>query len=190
MRNRKMGYNTSMRKIIFLALAIAAGLIAVVGFSVSPVGLPDELPEADRQSDSVEKVGFQEPANGAREMKSAFVARIIDGDTIELASGEKVRYIGIDADELDEPCYEQAKQRNEELAGGKAVLLEYDEQRQDKYGRTLAYVWFSEMMINLQMITEGYAEEYNFPPNMKYAERMKKAEERAKESGFGCFAGE
>jgi micrococcal nuclease len=67
-----------------------------------------------------------------------FVKRVIDGDTIVLNNGEKVRYIGIDTPERDEDYYNKAKEFNKKLVEGKTVRLETDVQQRDRYGRLLA----------------------------------------------------
>ncbi len=73
--------------------------------------------------------------------------RIIDGDTIEIETGQKVRYIGIDTPELHHPtkgvqCYgEEARKKNESLVAGKSVKLVKDVSETDRYGRLLRYVF-------------------------------------------------
>ena len=74
---------------------------------------------------------------------TAKVQRAIDGDTIELANGEKVRYIGIDTPETKHPekgveyYGQEAYLANKNLVEGKEVRLEFDVQERDKYGRLL-----------------------------------------------------
>lgn len=167
-----------VRKIVYIIFAVlvvaTAAATFIISLSESPAG---QVAEPAQEGAAQEK----------SETEPALVTYVIDGDTIELSGGERVRYIGIDAAEQNEFCYEQAKRRNEELVSGKAVRLEYDEQREDKYGRTLAYVWLGSEMINLQLVKEGYGESYNFPPNMKYAEEFDEAESEAKKAGLGCW---
>ncbi len=76
-----------------------------------------------------------------------YVARVIDGDTIELPNGQYVRYIGMDTPETVDPrepaqCFgEEAAQRNRELVEGKDIRLEKDVEDKDTYGRLLRYVF-------------------------------------------------
>jgi len=100
--------------------------------------------------------------------------RVIDGDTIVLESGEIIRYLGIDAPEKNKPFFTQAKEKNEELIGGQEVELELDVQEKDKYGRTLAYIWLEEKMINLELAKLDYIEILVFPPNLKYRDEFLK----------------
>src|SRR3989338_7463066 len=78
------------------------------------------------------------------------VKRVIDGDTIELENGEKVRYIGIDTPETLDPrkpiqCFgKEAAQKNRELVEGKPVWLTKDITDKDKYGRSLRYVYLGD----------------------------------------------
>lgn len=93
-----------------------------------------------------------EPTDGV------LVARVIDGDTIELAGGELVRYIGVDAPETrrrigarwiedPEPFGREATEANRRWVEGRRVRLEYDVERRDRYGRLLAYVYVDGEMV-------------------------------------------
>jgi len=103
------------------------------------------------------------------------LARVIDGDTIELENGEKVRYIGVDAPELgapgpaDDECLAWvAKVRNEQLLkAGKIELMADPGGERDKYGRLLRYVYAGDMFINERLAKEGLAEAYFCLPGWK-----------------------
>jgi len=120
------------------------------------------------------------------------VLRVIDGDTIVVeidGRRERVRYIGIDTPEMNDQREaivaraQDATGANERLVGGKAVRLEFDVQRRDKYGRLLAYVWVGDTMVNEELVREGFAELLTIPPNVKYAERLAEAHRAAREAG-------
>jgi len=100
---------------------------------------------------------------------SARVARVIDGDTIELEGGEKVRYLMVDSPEITgghEECYgEEARALNEQLVGGKQVTLTYDEECTDRFGRLLSYVAINEREINTLLVERGYACVLYVPPS-------------------------
>lgn len=119
-----------------------------------------------------------------------FVKSVIDGDTIELANGKKVRYIGINTPETmkkvggewvfdPEPLAITAKEFNRNLVYDRKVRLEFDEEKEDKYSRWLAYVWVDEKMINAELLKEGYATLYTFPPNVKHFSTLLEAEREA-----------
>jgi micrococcal nuclease len=101
--------------------------------------------------------GGSAPASG----KVDFVC---DGDTIILESGERIRYLGIDAPEVNHDrvkadCFgESARKMNSDLVLHKRVLLQYDRERIDRYGRFLAYVILADgSCANLEMLRSGGA---------------------------------
>jgi micrococcal nuclease len=106
---------------------------------------------------------------------TAVVARVIDGDTVELTTGDRVRLIGIDAEEKGEKCYKEAKDRLKELVEGKDVFLESDVQDKDRYGRLLRYVFLDDTFVNLLLVREGLAKMYIIKPNIKYASQFEQA---------------
>jgi micrococcal nuclease len=89
------------------------------------------------------------------------VVRVIDGDTIEIAGGAHVRYIGMDTPEIysEVEFYgPKAKAKNIELVEGKLVTLEKDVSETDKYGRLLRYVYVDGVFVNGELVRRGYAE--------------------------------
>ncbi len=99
----------------------------------------------------------------------AVVERVIDGDTVELVGGERVRYLLIDTPEIsgDEPeCWGlEATQANRDLVEGVEVALSYDVECRDVYGRLLAYVRVGDRVINEVMLERGHACVLHIPPN-------------------------
>src|SRR3990167_9508065 len=73
--------------------------------------------------------------------KQVLVTTVIDGDTFEIANGQTVRLIGVNAPDRGEAGYEQASAYLQGLIEGEEVELEYDSYHDDQYGRLLAYVW-------------------------------------------------
>lgn len=123
------------------------------------------------------------------------VARVIDGDTIELDGGERVRLIGINAPEYElwkpriDPYGKESLGCAKRWMDHKKVLLENDVERLDKYGRTLAYV-FSEDgdFINRALVAEGCAKVRYYAPNGRYYKILKEAEKNAKAEHKGLWA--
>ncbi|MCL2839044.1 MAG: BspA family leucine-rich repeat surface protein [Oscillospiraceae bacterium] len=74
-------------------------------------------------------------------LTEAVVARVIDGDTIVLENGERVRFIGVDAPEVGEPGADEATEFVRELIGGQIIWLEADGNDTDRFGRLRRYVW-------------------------------------------------
>lgn len=123
------------------------------------------------------------------------IIRIVDGDTIILDGKEKVRLIGVDCPELNHPnetvnrFAKEATLFVETKALGKKVTLKYDFQRKDRYGRTLAYVYFTDgTMLNALIIKEGYCFAYvKYPFN--YMELFRGYEREAREHKRGLWKG-
>ena len=89
---------------------------------------------------------------------------VIDGDTVVLADGQKVRYIGINAPELAhdgqkaEPYGNAAKRFNASLVDRKKIRLGFDKERNDQYERLLAYIFLKDgTCVNVEILSNGYA---------------------------------
>jgi len=127
--------------------------------------------------------------------KTALAKQVVDGDTIILEDGEKIRYLGIDAPDQGKPYFLEAKEYNQKLVGGKQIFLEYEPgMEKDFFGRTLAYVFIKDSsgqkkMVNLLIVKEGLA--YLGPySNLKYKEEFINARKWAKEHHYGIWFGE
>ena len=100
---------------------------------------------------------------------SGVVARVIDGDTVELDTGETIRYLMVDTPESTggaDDCFgENAKTLNEDLVLGETVRLEYDVECEDPFDRLLAYVSVGDQEINSLLVDRGYACVLHIPPN-------------------------
>ena len=116
----------------------------------------------DRQS--VDKEGIS--ASG----DYSTVRQVIDGDTIILENGERVRLIGINTPEEGKYFYDEAKEVMELLALGKQVRLEKDIGDLDKYGRLLRYIYTEDHFINLEMVKRGFANSYTYPTDGVFEE--------------------
>lgn len=124
---------------------------------------------------------------------SVKVTRIIDGDTIEIEGGERVRYIGIDTPETVDPrkpvqCFGvEASKKNKELIEGQMVRLEKDITDRDKYNRLLRYVWVGDTFVNLELVKQGFAQSYSYPPDIKYQDQIVAAQQQAREVKRGLW---
>lgn len=118
------------------------------------------------------------------------VTKVIDGDTIELENGDRVRYLAIDAPEIDSgQCFfSQSKQKNQDLVLGKKVRLEYGKEEKDQYGRVLAYVWQENVLVNLELVRGGFARADTYLSQGIYDEQIIEAEKQAKENFLGLWA--
>lgn len=120
---------------------------------------------------------------------------VADGDTVLLADGRWIRYIGINTPEVatkdhrGEPLGNAARSRNRSLINGFPVSFELDREQQDRYGRTLAYVTnHSGQMINETLATEGLAYCLWLTPNDRHAERLLNAQRQAMAARRGLWA--
>lgn len=125
--------------------------------------------------------------------ETATVAHVIDGDTIELTDGRRVRYIGIDAPEIiyedkSTECFGiEAKEENSKLVQGKKVRLESDFSETDNYGRLLRYVYVSDTLVNKGLVQGGFARAWNVPPDEKYKDTLFISQQEAKEARRGLW---
>jgi len=146
-------------------------------------------------------------APAATEGRFFYVSKAIDGDTLELSSGEHVRLIGIDTPEsrynskLARDSRRSSKDTDtilkmgksasvftRRLVEGRRVRLVFDVQKHDKYGRLLAYVYLEDgTFVNAKIIEEGYAQVMTIAPNVKYAQTFLRLEREAREKGKGLW---
>jgi micrococcal nuclease len=111
--------------------------------------------------------------------ENAIATNIIDGDTIVVSGGERVRLLGVDTPEKGEFYYSESKKKLESLIENKEVELERGEgDDKDKYGRLLRYIFLNGTNINLKLVEEGYAICYFYEPSI-YKESCKQLEENA-----------
>ncbi len=109
------------------------------------------------------------------------VIKVIDGDTIILNNSERVRFSGINAPEVGECFYEEAKHRLEGLILNKDIFLERDRTDKDKYGRLLRYVYFNKSLVNLFLVQEGFVKVYHkYKSDTKRYEKLKEIEDESK----------
>ncbi len=132
------------------------------------------------------------------ESEKVKVTRVIDGDTIEIEGGLKVRLLGIDTPETKDPrksvqCFgKEAANETRRLIQGKYVILEKDVSETDKYQRLLRYVFLPledgrVLFVNDYLLREGFARILNYPPDVKFAEQFFKAQENAKREDLGLW---
>ncbi len=122
---------------------------------------------------------------------TARVTQVIDGDTITIEGGTRIRYIGIDAPELHpEPTAYgmEAWQANRELVAGRTVHLERDASETDKYGRLLRYVYVDDVFINAELVRQGLAEAKAYPPDTKHQDYLEELETEARRAKRGIWA--
>ncbi len=123
------------------------------------------------------------------------VQRVVDGDTLLLAGGARVRLLGVDTPETKhphrpvEPLGPEAADFTRRHVEGRRVRLQFDRERRDVYHRILAYVFVDDWFLNEQLILAGYSRaETRFPYSQSMKRRFRKAEQRAREAKRGMWA--
>lgn len=161
-----------LRCLIFLLIIVAvAGVVTTRVFKPRDVSRVGEYPQEFR----------------------ALCTRVIDGDTIELLSGERVRYIGIDAPEMRptaEPWAKEATEANREMVEREMVRLVLDVRERDQYGRLLAYVYVDDVFVNAELVRRGLATVLFYPPNVKHEDYFRELEQEAQEERRGIWLGD
>ena len=179
-------------------------LIIAIFFSLVNFPIYADEPTATYNSeDGTLKVSF----GRKYDYTDILVRRAVDGDTLVLENGERIRLIGIDTPELHESnkLYRDAQRTNQDtktiqklgrqayeftrnLVEGKRVSLEFDVEKHDKYGRLLAYVYLKDgAFVNAKIVEEGYASLMTIPPNVKYADLFLKLYREARENRRGLW---
>jgi micrococcal nuclease len=147
------------------------------------------------------------PFGRSNNYDDVLVERAVDGDTLKLGNGERVRLIGIDTPEMHESAklYRDSKKSGQDvkviqalgkrsynftrdLVEGKRVRLEFDVEKRDKYKRVLAYVYLKDgTFVNAEIVKQGYASLMTYPPNVKYVDTFKELYKQARENNRGLW---
>jgi endonuclease YncB( thermonuclease family) len=177
-----------------VVIAVVAGLVVVSPFTAegdrqtvaatAPTTTPAPVPTTTTTTTLPSGI----PAAG----DDTSVVRVVDGDTIEVTGGTRVRLIGVDTPETAD-CFnaDATRYANELLPAGTRVRLVYDVQRLDSFGRTLAYVYKLNdgVFVNLAMARNGFAQQLTVPPNVAHAEDFRVAAASARTASLGLWQG-
>jgi len=124
------------------------------------------------------------------------VSRVVDGDTIVVAGGERVRLIGMDTPETVDPrrpagCFgkEASRFTASLLPPGTAVRLVGDVEQRDRYGRLLAYVYRRSdgLFVNAELVRRGFAQVLTIPPNVAHTDELAALARQAREAAQGLW---
>lgn len=132
--------------------------------------------------------GPEQPATTATSSETV-VTWVIDGDTFAIATGERVRLLGVDTPERDECYYQEATDFLRDWLEGETVRLEVDERETDVYDRLLRYVFVNrepdgtatstELLVNDVLLQRGYADYLPIGPDRRYRLRFRESWEAA-----------
>jgi endonuclease YncB( thermonuclease family) len=197
------------RLVVFLIIALlyaAFGFIRIYHPDLLPQpantanSLPN-IPANDSDNDSVDdsQNNVHNPTSTSAKIVQNglyLVTKIVDGDTIQVSDGNAthtVRYIGIDTPETVAPgkpvqCFgKEASAKNTELVLGKQLRLEKDKSDVDRYGRWLRYAYLDEVFINLELVRDGSAYAYPYPPDTLHKKDFANAQTAAKDENLGLW---
>ena len=139
-------------------------------------------------------ISTEKPPENFENMKKTVVERVVDGDTIIISGGERLRMIGIntpesvkEAGEVEHFGIEASKYTKDKLEG-KTIYIEKDVSDRDDYGRLLRYIYLEDgTFYNEKIVKEGYAFAGTYPPDVKYNEILHDAEDYARENNLGLW---
>lgn len=123
------------------------------------------------------------------------VERVVDGDTLLLKGGTRVRLIGVNTPETKhpdrppEPWGREASEFTRRQVEHREVTLQFDRERRDRYRRVLAYVYVGDRCLNEEIIRAGYSRaETQFPYSNRMKKRFREAESEAREQLRGIWS--
>ena len=129
---------------------------------------------------------------GTPEGDPALVTYVYDGDTIEVeidGRTYRLRYIGVDSPEREEPFYQEAYDFNRQLVEDQTVLLVRDTSETDQYGRLLRYVYLEDgTFVNAEMMSNGLARLVTFPPDVAQTGYLRELQAEARAAGAGLWS--
>jgi len=120
------------------------------------------------------------------ESSTLAVTKIMDGNTILVEGGQQVKLLGIMADQEGEPCYNETKQKLQDLALGKTATMVKDINDKDQFGNLLRYIKIGDTNINVELVKEGLVS-LKIDDNVTiYKNDLIFAEQYAKSKSTGC----
>lgn len=146
-------------------------------------------------SSSTDNGGEAPPVDTGTPGQTFVVQRVVDGDTLLLEGGERVRLIGVDTPETVredypvEPWGPEASQFTKRMVEGRSVQLTFDKERRDRFGRLLAYVHIDDVLLNEELIRAGLSEaQLQYPYSSAMKRRFREAEDDAKAAHRGLWS--
>ncbi len=123
-------------------------------------------------------------------MEACTITRIADGDSVDCADLGRIRLIGIDAPELNQPPFgnQSASALRKLMPVGSRVLIEAGVERTDRFGRLLGHIWLDSVLVNWRMVSGGWAVLLTYPPNVRYVDWLTSAQRAAQHGRVGLWA--
>ena len=166
---KKQKFNTN--KLVLVPATLLVALLSFLGGTKYESQVKDILEQPNISTMTVRNLPTREK-----------VKRVIDGDTIELANGQIVRFVGVNAPNNGEPFEEEATEANTKLVQGKTVTFEYDAYTSDRFGRVLAYPMVDGKNVVVELARQGLAKVtiYQDRRKLKYQDELVEAQDEAK----------
>ncbi len=194
------GLLTSYWRYMAIVSIVSAGMATVtpIGSSLAAAG-GDLLNAVKAPIETLDGLAASLSPDASERVK---VTRVIDGDTFEASfdgDSRRVRILQIDTPESVKSntpveCYaKKASSFTKKKLTGKRVTLIYSREREDKYGRVLAYVELNDVDFGARLLRNGYARTLTIKPNSDRTEKYEdlEADARRKQRGlWGACAGE
>ncbi len=151
------------------------------------VGAACVTPQPQSADRSGERSG---PSPSSGRMQACTITRIADGDSVDCEDLGRIRLIGIDAPELNQPPFgkQSAAALRKLMPIGSSVLIEMGIERTDRFGRLLGHIWMDSALVNWRMVSDGWAVLLTYPPNVRYVEWLTSALRAAQSDGVGLWA--
>lgn len=174
---QKPKFNTN--KLVLIPATLLVALLSFLGGTQYEKQVKDILEQPNMSTSTVQNLPTKEK-----------VKRVVDGDTIELANGQIVRYVGVNAPNNGEPFEEESTEVNAKLVSGKTVTLEYDAYTSDRFGRVLAYAVVGGKNVSVELARLGYAKVtiYEDRRKLKYQDELLKAQDEARQKKHGVWS--
>jgi micrococcal nuclease len=183
---------TDLGKILFILLI---GVFCVLIITIPAV--QTAFVEITGLNSSSERIQNRKLPDGVEKVK---ILQVVDGDTVVLENGDKVRYLNIDTPETKKPntpvqCYgPEASSFNKQLVENKTVYMTADKSPTDRYDRLLRFVFLSlddtkdiDKSVNAKMVKLGYARASIYKPNNTYERNFRGYELDAKKANLGIW---
>jgi len=174
----------------FVLRIVVIGAIFILGYLTSKI--TTTRPSTQKAAE-IPKEATSSSSRPNRAIEEIAVRRVIDGDTIELVDGRRVRYIGVNTPETVDPrkpveCFgREASDENKRLVEGRLVQLEKDVSETDKYGRLLRYVYVGTIFVNDYLVRQGFARVETVSPDVRYADQFVSAQHDARDNNRGLW---
>lgn len=153
---------------LLIILILAVGAISIAS-AYTGTGFTHNVPSSKYYDMSASDILNQFSDTECHVEESAVCTKVVDGDTIYLDNGEKVRFVGVNTPERGAEGYITSKNFVQKLCLNKKVGLDIDDRKHnDKYGRTLAVVIVDGKNVNEMLLKEGLAEIMYMPPSEFY----------------------